>query len=75
MVTRTTLRIERDIYTHIKKLAIDVNKDVQDIVNEALIVYLPILQKKLKNNKHRIKFGAYNLKFKGGTRKEIYEDR
>lgn len=77
MLTRTTLRIEQDLYTRIKKLAIDVHKDVQDIVNEALIVYLPLLQKKLQSTKRQkaVKFSAYRLGFKGGTRREIYENR
>lgn len=76
MLTRTTLRIERDLYTNTKKLAIDLNKNVQEIMNEALIVYLPILKKKLQEtNKQTIKFGAYNIGFKGIRRKELYEDR
>lgn len=73
-IKRTTVNLKPEIYKRLKRVAVDREQTLQQIVNEALENHLRTTQ---KGRTRSIRFQTFHIgKVKGRlTREEIYQDR
>jgi predicted DNA-binding protein len=73
-VKRTTVNLKPEIYRRLRRAAIDRDRTLQEMVNEALDRYL---RERGKERKEGFSFRTFRLgKVRGRlTREEIYQDR
>ncbi len=71
---RTTIVLEKELYRQAKRLALEQDKTLKDIVEQALRAYLRGDQQ--RGQKHRAgRFGVYAGKVRGSLRREnLYRD-
>ena len=71
---RTTIVLERELYRQAKRLALEQDKTLKEIVEQALRAYLRGDQQREQKSGGG-KFGVYVGKVRGGLRREkIYRD-
>jgi len=72
---RTTVALDEELYRQVKRRAVDLDRPIREIVQEALRLFCQgrpaaPARRKMPN------FGAYRFRVKGGlNRSEIYRDR
>lgn len=72
---RTTVRLNRPTYKAAKKLAVESETTLQDIMNKALTYYLSMIRRKKEGAKKVPSFADRSLGYKLGrplTRKDLY---
>jgi predicted transcriptional regulator len=71
---RTTIVLEKELYRQAKRLAVEQDKSLKEIVEEALRAYLHGDQQRGQRSV-RGRFGVYAGKVRGSLRREsIYQD-
>lgn len=77
LTKRTTLKLDQEIYKLAKKKAIDEEVDFQELINEALALYLKTEKKTRETRKERFDFGRFDLGGLKGkiNRKSLYAKR
>jgi len=72
---RTTVALDEELYRQVKRKAIDLDRPIREIVQEALRLFCQGQQAASTHNKMP-RFGAYRSRIKGSlSRAEIYRDR
>ena len=72
---RATIRFDNELYKETRKLAVDLHKDMQTVVAEAVAAYLPVMRKEVNHRKKPTVLKTYKMgNFEGLTREKIYED-
>ena len=71
---RTTIVLEKELYRQAKRLALEQDKTLKEIVEQALRAYLRGDQQRRQKNRAG-RFGVYAGKFRGSLRREsLYRD-
>lgn len=73
---RTTVALDEELYRQVKRRAVDLDRPIREIVQEALRRFCQG-RSSATSAQHRMPhFGAYRSRIKGGlSRSEIYRDR
>ena len=73
---RTTVVLDEELYRQVKRRAVDLDRPIQEIVQEALRRFCQGRSTAVSVRRRMPRFGAYRSRIKGSlSRSEIYRDR